>query len=80
MNGRQAFKIGLQAWTKRRIKSVAQTLDCVTADLGTGNQLELGGAQWLELIQNVRVPEVDAGVCHGIPTQGTEVVHDYVCG
>ena len=74
MQGGQTFEVDLQTRAERRIKGVARTPERVTAGLGAGEQLQRGGARGLELVRNVRVPEIDAG--ERVGTRGRGTVYD----
>jgi hypothetical protein len=60
MQGGQTFEVDLQTRAERRVESVARAPERVAAGLGTGEQLQRGATRWLELVRNVRVPEIDA--------------------
>lgn len=53
MQGGQTFEIDLQTRAERRVESVARAPKRVAAGLGTSEQLQRGGAWWLELVRNV---------------------------
>ena len=53
MQGGQTFEVDLQTRAERRIESVARAPERVAAGLRTGEQLQRGGARWLELVRNV---------------------------
>ena len=70
----QTLEVGLQSGAEGRIECVARAPERVAAGLGTGDQLERGGARRLDLVRNVRVPEIDAGVGRRIGARGRGVV------
>ena len=76
MNCGQALEVALQPGTEGRIEGVARAPERVAAGLGTGDQLERGGARRLELIRDVRVPEVDAGVGRRVGARGRRGIVD----
>jgi hypothetical protein len=53
MQGGQTFEVDLQTRAERRVESVARAPERVAAGLGTSEQLQRGGARWLELVRNV---------------------------
>lgn len=53
MQGGQTFEVGLQTRAERRVESVGRAPERVATGLGTSEQLERGGARWLELVRNV---------------------------
>lgn len=77
MNCGQTLEVGLQSGTEGRIEGVARAPERVAAGLaGTSDQLERGGARRLELVRDVRVPEVDAGVGRRVDARGRGIVDD----
>ena len=53
MQGGQTFEVDLQTRAERRVKRVGRAPERVAAGLGTSEQLQRGGARWLELVRNV---------------------------
>ena len=53
MQGGQTFEVDLQTRAERRVESVARAPERVAAGLRASEQLQRGGARWLELIRNV---------------------------
>lgn len=74
VQGGQTFEVELQTRAERGVESVARAPERVAAGFGTGEQLQRGGARWLELVRNVRVPEIEAG--EGVGLRGRSAVND----
>jgi hypothetical protein len=76
VQGGQTFEVELEARAERGVEGVARAPERVAAAAGlrTGEELQRGGAGWLELVRDIRVPEIETG--ERVGTRGRSAVYD----